>query len=134
MEKKSRFSFPAVGASSLLVIFAVLCLIVFTLLALSTVQAGDRLSQTSAQAVSRYYEADAQAQRILAQLRNGELPDEVSWEGDVYSYACPISDTQELAVDVLVENGNCTILRWQMASTTQWEADETLDLWDGEFF
>ena len=51
MDKKHRFSFPAVGGSSLLVIFAVLCLTVFALLGLSTVQAGQRLSNASAEAV-----------------------------------------------------------------------------------
>ena len=49
--KKERVAVPAIGGSSLLVIFAVLCLTVFALLSLSTVQAGDRLSDASADAV-----------------------------------------------------------------------------------
>ena len=44
MDKKSRFSPPAVGAVSLLVVFAVLCLTVFALLSLTTVQADVRLA------------------------------------------------------------------------------------------
>ena len=52
MEDKKRFSPPVVGGSSLLVIFAVLCLTVFALLSLSTVRADVRLSEASAQAVS----------------------------------------------------------------------------------
>lgn len=39
-----RFSPPAVGGSSLLISFAVLCFTIFALLALETVQAGKRLS------------------------------------------------------------------------------------------
>ena len=42
-----RFTPPMVGGSSLLVIFAVLCLTIFTLLTLSTVQADTRLSEAS---------------------------------------------------------------------------------------
>ena len=42
-EKRSGFSFPVVGGTSLLVMFAVLCLITFAVLSLSTVKAGDRL-------------------------------------------------------------------------------------------
>ena len=61
---------PAVGGSSLLVIFSVLCLTVFALLSLSTVQASGRLSSTSAQAVAAYYQADSQAEAILARLRH----------------------------------------------------------------
>ena len=61
MDEK-RFSAPAVGGSSLLVIFAVLCLTVFALLGLSTVQADGRLSGASAEAVSAYYAADCRAE------------------------------------------------------------------------
>ena len=95
MGEKDRFSPPAVGGNSLLVIFAVLCLTVFALLGLSSVQAGGRLSDASAQAVTAYYEADCRAEEILSSLRQG------------------------------------TVLRWQAVSTAQWEADESLDLWDG---
>ena len=72
MEDKKRFSPPVVGGSSLLVIFAVLCLTVFALLSLSTVRADVRLSEASAQAVSGYYQADCQAEAILARLRSGD--------------------------------------------------------------
>lgn len=47
MNKEDRFSPPAVGGISLLVAFAVLCLTVFALLSLSTVQAQKRLSDAS---------------------------------------------------------------------------------------
>lgn len=124
---------PVVGGSSLLVIFAVLCLTVFALLALSTVQAGGRLSDRSAQAVLDYYQADSQAEAILARLRRGELPAQVEAEGEGrYAYACPISDTQSLMVEVQLEGTEYTVLRWQAVSTTQWEAEENLTVWDGE--
>ena len=74
---KERFSPPAVGGISLLVVFAVLCLTVFALLALATVQADARLAGASAQAVADYYAADCQAQELLARLRCGERPEGV---------------------------------------------------------
>lgn len=128
---RERFSPPAVGGSSLLVIFAVLCLTVFALLGLSTVQAGGRLSGASADAVSAYYDADCHAEAILARLRAGELPEGVTRSGDTYFYACPISDTQELRVEVRLEGETWTVLRWQAVSTARWEADDTLAVWDG---
>lgn len=132
MGEKERFSPPAVGGSSLLVIFAVLCLTVFALLGLSSVQASGRLSDASAQAVSAYYTADCQAEEILSALRQGEVPEGVRQEENgVYAYTCPISDTQALEVRVRVDGGAWTVLRWQAVSTAQWEADESLDLWDG---
>ena len=135
MDEK-RFSAPIVGGSSLLVIFAVLCLTVFALLGLSTVQADGRLADASAEAVSAYYAADCQAEAILARLRAGELPEgveeTVTPEGRTCAYTCPISDTQTLAVEVRLEGTDYTVLRWQAVSTADWAADETLDLWDGD--
>lgn len=134
MREKERFSPPAVGGSSLLVIFAVLCLTVFALLSLSTVRADGRLSDASAEAVANYYAADCQAEEILARLRAGELPGGVTVDGDTYAYTCPISDTQALEVEVRLEGTAWTVLRWQAVSVTDWQADDSLQLWDGFMF
>ena len=98
MDSKRRFTPPPVGGVSLLVVFAVLCLTVFALLSLSTVQADVRLADASVRAVSEYYAADRQAQEILARLRAGEFPEEITMEGDVYGYTCPISENRNLKV------------------------------------
>lgn len=127
-----RTNRPAVvGGSSLLVMFAVLCLTVFVLLALSTVQAQQRLSLSCAKAVEDYYRADTQAEVILAQLRDGQLPREVTRQGECYCYTCPITQTQQLAVRVRPTVQGWQVLCWQVQSTAQWEED-TLKLWDGE--
>lgn len=90
-----------VGGISLLVIFAVLCLTVFAVLSLAQGQADRRLAQSSWSAVTGYYRADCQAQEILSRLRAGERPEGVTEEGEgIFSYACPISDTQTLQVRV----------------------------------
>ncbi len=135
--KKQRFSPPAIGGTSLLVVFAVLCLTVFALLSLTTVQADVRLADASAKAVTDYYAADCQAQEILARLRNGERPEGVAFSGSglLYAgYAVPISDTQELQVSVLLMGGagvDYVVQRWQAVPTGEWEGDESLNLWDG---
>ena len=123
---------PMVGGSSLLVIFAVLCLTVFAMLSLTQAQADRRLAQNSWSAVTGYYRADCQAQEILSQLRAGERPQGVTEEGEnVFSYACPISDAQTLEVRVRLTGENYEILAWQAVFTADWQADEDLDLWDG---
>lgn len=135
MAKKDKGSFapPALGGISLLVVFAVLCLTVFALLSLSTVRADERLSDASAQAVKNYYAADCKAQELLARLRFGETPEEVWTDGSLCGYTIPISDTQELQVEVEIRTTNdYTILRWQAVPIGEWELDEGLDLWDGE--
>ena len=75
--KQKQYSFrpPVVGGSSLLVMFCVLCLTTFAVLSLSTVRAGDRLAEASMEAVQEYYEADQEAERMLAKLRSGEIPE-----------------------------------------------------------
>ena len=120
-----------VGGTSLLVIFAVLALTVFALLSLSTALANDRLSSAAAQAVYDYYQADCQAEAILAQLRQGRQPPGVARQGDVFAYSCPISDTQTLLVEVRLDGDTYTILRWQAVSTAPWQPDDSLNLWDG---
>lgn len=122
---------PAVGSSSLLIIFAVLCMTVFALLGLSSVQADSRLSDTAAEAVEAYYAADCQAEEILSRLRDGQTVAGVTESDGVYSYVCPISDTQELSVQVQLYDGGYTILQWQAVSTAEWVPDDSLTLWDG---
>lgn len=135
MDDPRRFTPPAVGGSSLLVIFAVLCLTIFALLGLGTVQADQRLSDASAEAVYDYYAADCQAEAILARLRAGEMPEGVTaLAGDTYTYTCPISDTQVLEVEVQVTGADdYAVVRWQTVSAADWEPDTGLEIWDGEF-
>ena len=82
-------------------------------------------------AVSAYYQADCQAEAVLARLRSGQVPEGVAADGDTYTYTCPISDTQSLEVRVRLEGDNWTVLRWQAVSTVEWEAEDSLDLWSG---
>ena len=132
MKQKDRVMLPAVGGSTLLVIFAVLCLTVFALLSLGTVQADTRLSDASSEAVQAYYAADNAAEAILARLRNGEPVESVEVDGSWYSYSCPINDNQSLFVTVQITETEYTILQWQMLPTIQWETDDELVVWDGE--
>lgn len=130
---EKRFTMPPiVGASSLLVIFAVLCLTVFALLSVSTVNAHERLQDGTVKAVTGYYQADCMAETILARLRAGEIPDGVEQENGVCSYACAITDTQALVVEIKLDGENYTVLRWQAESTADWAADDKILVWSGE--
>lgn len=132
-DREKSFSPPATGGASLLTVFAVLCLTVFALLSLSTVRADQRLSEASARAVKEYYAADLQAQEILARLRFGELPDQVTVDDGKCRYAVPINDARELQVEVEVRGTNdYTVLRWQAVNIGEWEIDDDLHLWGGE--
>ena len=121
-----------VGLSSLLVIFAVLCLTVFAVLSVSTAQAQLRLAESARRAVTGYYSADRCAENILARLRCGEHPENVEKDGDTYTYACKISDTQVLAVRVTVIGTDYEILQWQAVSVAEWNTEDKLPVWNGE--
>ena len=54
-KKTGGFAPPAVGGTSLLVMFAVLCLTTFAVLSLSTVKAGDRLATASADPFRQWF-------------------------------------------------------------------------------
>lgn len=122
---------PAVGGSSLLVIFIVLCLVVFAMLSLSSVQADGRLSTASAEAVRAYFAADCEAETILAKLRQGIVPEGVQVSGNRYLYECPVSETQKLEVEVEINGEAYRVLRWQTEATVVWEEKDSLNLWDG---
>jgi hypothetical protein len=114
-----------------MVIFAVLCLTVFALLSVSTVRADQRLSENAAKAVEGYYQADCEAEEILARLRQGEWPAGIKETNGVFAYACPISETQTLVVEVMVDGTDYNILRWQAMSTADWQASDQLPVWQG---
>ena len=130
MKRRESFAPPAVGGSSLLVIFAVLCLTVFALLSLSSVQAERRLSDAAAQSVKEYYAADRQAQILYARLRSGEIPEGIREEAGVYVFEIPVSQRQLLAVQVANTAGCWDILRWE-AVPVETESDDSLDIWKG---
>lgn len=132
MKQTKITAVQGIGAASLLVIFAVLCLSVFALLTLATVQADERLGDHAEAAVLDYYRADCQAEEILAQLRCGNIPEGVAAKDGIYSFTCPISETQLLAVAVTVSEKNYEILRWQAVSTTDWKPEDALPVWTGK--
>lgn len=122
-EEKRQFSMPVVGGTSLLIVFAVLCLMVFALLTLSTVQADGRLSDASLKAATDYYAADTEAETIYAQLRQGTVPTGVKVEGNLYTYQCEISETQTLSVRLQKSEAGWRVLQWKAVSTIEWNTD-----------
>ena len=131
-KKKSRFVLPTLGGSTLLVIFAVLCLLTFSLLTLSTALSNQRLSEAGLSAVSAYYDADCAAEETIAALRAGEMPEHVTQNGNTYSFSCPITEKQSLFV-VLEEQGESWyITQYKTVTADDAEYDGTITVWDGE--
>jgi len=130
MKKRNQISPPAVGGSSLLVIFAVLCLTVFALLSLSSVQAERRQADAAVEAVKAYYDADLQAQEIYARLRSGQSVDGIREENGIFAFEIWVSQRQVLAVRLENTADSWNVLRWE-AVPVEGETDETMDVWKG---
>ena len=124
------------GAVSLVMIFCILCLVIFSVLTLATADREARLSEMTARNTEEYYQADRDATVIAAALRNGspipaDIDVEIAWEGDTASFLLPIGDSLALDVALTVRGGAYEILRWQTVYVGSWEPDNVLDLWEG---
>ena len=126
------------GAVSLVMIFCVMCLAVFSVLTLATADRESKLSEMAAQSAAEYYQADYNATVIVAALKNGSplppgLDVDITWDRDngTASFLLPVGDSQGLDVAVSLQNGEYEILRWQTVYTGSWEPDNFLVLWDG---
>ena len=124
------------GAVSLVMIFCVLCLVVFTVLTLSTAVRERQLSELTAERAQGYYQADAQAVETVAALRRGgEVSPKVRYTQEdsatLAEFSIPAGGDQSLEVAVRLTDTDCEILRWQTVYTGSWELDNTIEVWDG---
>ena len=122
-------SVPAIAGCMLIVILAVLCLTVFSMLSLSTQQSNGALSDEAALSVINYYKADSEAEEILSRLRNGEMVDGVKEENGLFYYSCNIDKRQKIDVIVRIYDKNYDIIKWQAVSTALWQANDELNVY-----
>lgn len=133
-----------VGSASIVLVFAVLCMSVFTLISLSTATLDKATTDEAAATVIGYYEADTLAENILADLiKTDTVPETIRgvpvsslWDFDksaeITSFSCPISDAKELIVEVAIYEDTYDILTWRMRDVGDWNADGEMNVWGGE--
>jgi len=135
-----------VGSASIVLVFAVLCLTVFSLITLVVASNDKALVDAEVRLVVGYYEADALAELILADLLESEtVPlslrgveirtvwnDELGIE-TIYFF-CRISDITALYVHLALFEDHFYILSWRMSETDEWQYNPGLNVWAGEFF
>lgn len=130
MKERRSFTPNINGASSLIVIFSVLCLTVFAILALLTVRADARLGDAAAAAVTDYYAADALAQKDLAARREKAVKNDAP---AVYQQDYKVSDKQDLHVMYTVNpDGSFALSCWQLVSKTEFDDDPVIPVWQGK--
>ena len=145
MNKNSGGGGVGVGSASIILIFAVLCLTVFSLITFVVSNNDKVLVQSESRFVLGYYEADSLAERVLDELLKtdlGIMPApilgiEIDSEYDlflganVYYYSCPVSDEKELSVKLARTYDSYDILSWKMRDTGEWQMDTSLNVFMG---
>jgi len=132
-----------VGSASIVLVFAVLCLSVFSLITFVVAGNDKALVDTEAGLVTGYYEADAQAERIVADILEADgIPEVVRgieinsyWDfeadADITYFLYPISDQRSLFVSLAIRADSYDILSWRMYDTGDWTFDDSLNVWQG---
>ena len=120
-----------VGSASIVLVFAVLCLTIFSLITLVVSSNDKDLVDAQAQLVSGYYEADTLATRILADiLSNDQVPDNIlgvdiytGWDDTLNAettyFFCHVSDVKALYVNLVFHDDSYDILSWRMRDTDE---------------
>ena len=144
MKKKKRGSYPGIqiGTSYLLVIFVILCLVTFATLSLSSAKRDQSYSQQLASRETAYCEANAKAAQIMAQIDDafakedpvfairqieGVTAEEDGENLDI-SYVVPVTDSQNLEVEILADpvKGTQKVVKWKESASEKWEEKSIL--------
>ena len=133
-----------VGSASIVLVFAVLCLTIFSLITLVVSNNDKALVDAQVQLVSGYYKADTLATRILADILSADaIPDKIygvdiytTWdesiEAETICFFCRISDIKALYVNLVQRDDSFDILSWRMWDTDEWVFDDSIKVWSGE--
>jgi len=133
-----------VGSASIVLVFAVLCLTIFSLI--TYVVAGNEKALVDAKVnlVTGYYEADALAEQILHDLLAADtIPDVIRGVEittmfdedlgiDITYFFCNISDIKSLYVNLVIREDSFDILSWRMYDMDDWVFDDTINVWPGD--
>ena len=121
------------GVSSMLMLFVILCLTVFGVLAYMTALADNRLTLRSAEAVKAYYAADAEAagEDYAAVLREEAFSTVQEGETLTADLELPIEGTRVYRMQLVFTDGEYEVTIRRMEDNTVWE-EEDLNVWDGQ--
>lgn len=151
-EKSLKIANAGVGYTSIMIIFALVCLVIFAVLSLKAASSDKALNERSGEYLKEYYTADNIAKQKLCELdeiaykagKSGFLAEtfqelaegkdvsiKMIQNGCVADYSVPINERQELSVSVTFRlSGEYEITRWQCRTLSS-ANDDHLNVWDG---
>ena len=141
--KKASFG-TSMGVSSIIAILVILLLVVFSILALTTARADLLLSQKSSDSIKAYYDADAAAEEMMAEISRA-IAGGPGWQrvlenegctltsgagGMFISYTISIDEYRNLNVELFADaDGRLKRLLWQVTPAKEWIPDESINLY-----
>ena len=153
MDGKSSRNKVSIGASSLILIFIVLCMATFGLLSLSSAQGDLKLARRNADAVKGYYEADNKGQQwlkgvdevLMEEMGKGQDSTQCSLDikdrlGELYdretgliSTDIPMDRGQSLRIELVLMCGekHYDIKSWYVYASDEYEIDNSMPVWGG---
>lgn len=133
--RKREIPVMNVGISLLILIFMTLALLTFSVLSLENAVADRRLSQKAADHTTAYYTAAGKIQEKMAACMQEAEEDNLE-TGTAFSFEEEVSDGQMLVVTVVLTETagqkELQVTQWQLQSSDDWEADRSLNVYQGE--
>ena len=121
--KKAVYPPFNIGTSFMLVIFILLCMVIFAVLSLSSALKDYGYAKQKANRTTAYYEACNESEEIYAKI---EMENHTE---DSIVYSLPINENEQLQVTLKRQSdaeNNYYIYSWLQISTQEWTADHTL--------
>lgn len=126
------------GASSVLLILVAVCLTMFAALSLVQARRDAALAHKTEASVRTYYDADARAQEMLAELdaawQAGGDPASVAGvieQDGAYVFSVETDDAHALNVLVAFDGERMRVMRYRYESVGEWAAGSGDALWQG---
>lgn len=116
-----------IGISSIVLIFMILCLAVFSLLSLSDAKSALTFAQKRAETVQIYYESDIEAQKFIRDYRS--LDAEQKQSETTIVYELPMRSGQTLHLELSADGSD--ILSYYVYNNTDYVIDSDLPVWGG---
>jgi len=132
-----------VGSASIVLVFAVLCITIFTIISFVPALNEDKLITSELALVTSFYNADVVAEKIVAEiLANTSTPAQshgidieaefdFNLMAEIISFNSPITDSTMIHVIISRFEQHDEITSWRVVNTAQWQADERLNVWLG---
>ena len=131
-----------IGSSTLIMIFALLCLVVFSLLAYKTALNEKNLALKVSNETKAYYEADYKATEIKNKIENNiangkSIASFADYEKNIngsnyIGYSVKIDENKKLVVELKRSGSNLKIVKWAEVNEASEDYNNKLDVWGGE--